>query len=69
MRRDEAIDLLQVMLLDERQPPALTPKGFVVRMDRPRERTPNPIAIAGLGMALEEPERSDHERAFRREGS
>jgi hypothetical protein len=28
MRRDEAVDLLQVMLLDEREPPPLIPKGL-----------------------------------------
>jgi len=47
MRRDEAIDLLQVMLLDERQPPALAPKRLIVRVDRPRrERSPTPIVTA-----------------------
>ena len=40
MTRDEAIDLLQVMLLDEREPPGLAPKGFVVRADQPG-RQPN----------------------------
>ena len=52
MTRDEAIDLLQVMLLDERQPPALTPKRFVVRMDRPRERTPTPLQSRVWGWLL-----------------
>ena len=35
MTRDEAIDLLQVMHLDEREPPGLAPKGLTVRVEHP----------------------------------
>ena len=48
MTRDEAIDLLQVMLLDERELPGLAPKGLTVRVDQPgRERSPTPTDNAG----------------------
>jgi hypothetical protein len=38
MKRDEAVDLLQVMLLDEREPPPLIPKGLIVRSSQPKQR-------------------------------
>ncbi len=46
MRRDEAIDLLQVMLLDERPPPPLAPRRFNVRVDQLQRQHPPRIATA-----------------------
>ena len=49
MTRDEAIDLLQVMLLDEREPPGLAPKGLTVRVDQPgTERGPTSTVKADI---------------------
>ena len=48
MTRDQAIDLLQVMLLDESEPPKLRPESFVARL---RPALLDPRASAALRAA------------------
>lgn len=56
MTRSEAIDLLQVLLLDERKVPGLKPSGLFNRSRRPatRRKTDLPEALPAPAAAPEE---------------
>jgi hypothetical protein len=54
MTRDQAIDLLQVMLLDEREPPKLRPESLAARF-RPALLDPNASAALRAARLRKQP--------------